>query len=222
MIGWAELEHLHILKSRAFLGTLLSKELCRAKASRSASLAAPSTHREGRSQNPPPRKAKPCKVFRCLAPRFWEQYEMAMPLWLPTADLWSKIHAIGEFRYSVISAQLSFGFRWSRQVPIETGGQETQALSGQLTIPWCSLSTLQEPEDATSICSRGDLCKCGPLLRRACSALLRDLLTRFSRERVRAGPTACFDNFAQNCPCVHTAEPGRGIESLKIIDATWP
>ena len=25
---------------------------------------------------------------------------MAMPLWLPTADLWSKIHAIGEYRYS--------------------------------------------------------------------------------------------------------------------------
>ncbi|CAE7345617.1 unnamed protein product [Symbiodinium sp. KB8] len=36
---------------------------------------------------------------------FWEQYEMAMPLWLPTADLWSKIHAIGEYRYSVFAAR---------------------------------------------------------------------------------------------------------------------
>eukprot|EP00435_Cladocopium_sp_Y103_P063653 s163_g25.t1 len=37
---------------------------------------------------------------------FWEQYEMSMPLWLPSSSWWSKIHALGEFRYSV------FGHRW--------------------------------------------------------------------------------------------------------------
>lgn len=40
------------------------------------------------------------------AMRFWEQYEMSMPLWLPSSSWWSKIHAIGEFRYSV------FAHRW--------------------------------------------------------------------------------------------------------------
>lgn len=42
---------------------------------------------------------------------FWEQYEMAMPLWLPSATWWSKIHAVGEFRYSV------FAQRWFAQLP---------------------------------------------------------------------------------------------------------
>ena len=32
---------------------------------------------------------------------------MAMPLWLPTADLWSKIHAIGEYRYSELRLENS-------------------------------------------------------------------------------------------------------------------
>lgn len=50
--------------------------------------------------------------------RFWEQYEMAMPLWLPSAELWSKIHAIGEFRYSV------FAQRWFAQLTRENPGEE--------------------------------------------------------------------------------------------------
>eukprot|EP00927_Polykrikos_kofoidii_P060392 TRINITY_DN55388_c0_g1_i1.p1 TRINITY_DN55388_c0_g1~~TRINITY_DN55388_c0_g1_i1.p1 ORF type:complete len:734 (-),score=114.61 TRINITY_DN55388_c0_g1_i1:32-2233(-) len=42
---------------------------------------------------------------------FWEQYEMNMPLWLPSADFWIRIHAIGEFRYSV------FAKRWAEELP---------------------------------------------------------------------------------------------------------
>lgn len=42
---------------------------------------------------------------------FWEQYEMNMPLWLPTADFWVRIHAIGEHRYSV------FAHLWEAELP---------------------------------------------------------------------------------------------------------
>ncbi|CAE8613219.1 unnamed protein product [Polarella glacialis] len=42
---------------------------------------------------------------------FWEQYEMAMPLWLPSVDFWTRIHAVGEFRYSV------FASRWFAELP---------------------------------------------------------------------------------------------------------
>lgn len=41
---------------------------------------------------------------------FWEQYEMAMPLWLPSAAFWVRIHAIGEYRYSV------FANKWQGQL----------------------------------------------------------------------------------------------------------
>lgn len=39
---------------------------------------------------------------------------MAMPMWLPSLELWSKIHFIGEFRYSV------FAFRWKAQLEVQT------------------------------------------------------------------------------------------------------
>merc|ERR1711971_843663 len=42
---------------------------------------------------------------------FWEQYEMGMPLWLPSVDLWVRIHALGEFRYSV------FAKKWAAELP---------------------------------------------------------------------------------------------------------
>merc|ERR1719379_2788233 len=42
---------------------------------------------------------------------FWEQYEMAMPLWLPSPDFWVRIHALGEFRYSV------FARHWAAELP---------------------------------------------------------------------------------------------------------
>ena len=46
--------------------------------------------------------------------RFWEQYEMAMPMWLPSLEFWSKIHSIGEFRYSV------FARRWEAHLSVPT------------------------------------------------------------------------------------------------------
>mmetsp|Transcript_177889 Transcript_177889/g.564473 ORF Transcript_177889/g.564473 Transcript_177889/m.564473 type:complete len:636 (+) Transcript_177889:59-1966(+) len=57
---------------------------------------------------------------------FWEQYEMSMPLWLPTADFWVRIHAIGEHRYSV------FAHLWEADLPEGAAAAEACGLPAPL------------------------------------------------------------------------------------------
>ncbi|OLQ05808.1 hypothetical protein AK812_SmicGene10961 [Symbiodinium microadriaticum] len=76
-----------------------------------------------------PDKLTPRPMDELMDGRFWEQYEMAMPLWLPTADLWSKIHAIGEYRYSVFAA------RWNA-VLAEGDAAANGSLFFNSTAPW--------------------------------------------------------------------------------------
>lgn len=66
---------------------------------------------------------------------FWEQYEMAMPLWLPSVDFWVRIHAIGEYRYSV------FAHIWEAGLP---DGIEASMACGMPTSLFFHGSSIEE------------------------------------------------------------------------------
>lgn len=71
---------------------------------------------------------------------FWEQYEMSMPLWLPTAEFWVRIHAIGEHRYSV------FGHRWEAELPEGAEAAEACGLPAPLFLRSDSLQELPQSD----------------------------------------------------------------------------
>merc|ERR1712232_1542960 len=75
---------------------------------------------------------------------FWEQYEMAMPLWLPSADFWIRIHAIGEFKYSV------FAHRWAAELPEGLAAASACGLPDQLFFRAATIEELEVDPPATA------------------------------------------------------------------------
>merc|ERR1719343_1221624 len=75
---------------------------------------------------------------------FWEQYEMAMPLWLPSADFWVRVHALGEFRYSV------FARRWAAALPEGDGASGACGLPAPLFFEAGGLEELHADSPVTA------------------------------------------------------------------------